>query len=83
MLEDTQILMSYDTVSFFTRIPTLLEIRSAENKLEADDSLQRRTKLTVKQISHILEFFLTAIFSSSVEISKTFGTAWACLYPLW
>ena len=73
-LERDEVLISFDVVSLFTRIPT---VDVAHRRLEDDDTLPDRTNLTVQSIVLLLDFCLKAAYLMYRDCfyQQTFGTA--------
>ena len=70
-------LVSFDVVSLFTNVPTSLAIEVARRRMDADESLETRTNLSVDEIVRLLAFCLNATYLSfhgSVYRQK-YGTA--------
>ena len=74
---DSECLVSFDTVSLFTDIPTDDVIDAACRKLKKDDSLVNRTALTVDSIIILLTLCLESTFLRFRDVSfrSTFNTA--------
>ncbi|XP_072046271.1 uncharacterized protein [Amphiura filiformis] len=85
--------MSHDVVSLFTNTPVSESLNIIRKRLEDDNTLKERTKLTIDNIMEVLEFALTTTyFSFRGQIyQQRFGTAMgspvspivANLYILW
>ena len=60
-LDSDEILVSFDVISFFTRIPVGLALQVTQRRLEADDTLIERTNLEVCDILSLLALCLKAI----------------------
>lgn len=76
-IQDNEMLVSFDVVSLFTNVPVDLALTIARKRLEADDTLQERTSLTIDHICEALTICLTATnFSFRGEhYQQIFGTA--------
>ncbi len=61
-LEEEEVLVSFDVVSLFTRIPTNLAVQVARQCIQDDSSLQERTSLTPSEIVSLLELCLNATY---------------------
>ena len=57
-LDADQMLVSFDVVSLFTKIPVDLAIKVATNGLRYDDSFWQRTSLPLEDITDLLSFCL-------------------------
>ena len=57
-------MVSFDVVSLFTRIPVKLALHVAQEHLDSDDTLSDRTKLSVKEIMSLSLCVNAAYFSS-------------------
>ena len=63
-LRDTEVLVSFDVVSLFTRVPTTRAIQVTRERLLGDLSLSDRTSLTVEDICSLLKLCLEATYLS-------------------
>ena len=63
-LRDTEVLVSFDVVSLFTRVPTTRAIQVTRERLLGDSSLSDRTSLTVEDICSLLKLCLEATYLS-------------------
>ena len=61
-LEEDEVLVSFDVVSLFTKIPTNLAVQVARQCLQEDSSLPERTSLTPSEIVSLLELCLNATY---------------------
>ena len=61
-LSGTEVLMSFDVVSLFTRVPTDLAVRVSRERLENDPSLSQRTSLSVDDICSLLSLCMEATY---------------------
>ena len=61
-LSGTEILMSFDVVSLFTRVPTDLAVQVYRERLENDPSLSQRTSLNTDDICSLLSLYLEATY---------------------
>ena len=59
---EDEVLVSFDVVSLFTRIPTNLAVQVARQCLQDDPSLPERTSLTPSEIVSLLELCLNATY---------------------
>ena len=76
-LDADQMLVSFDVVSLFTKIPVDLAIKVATNRLRYDDSLWQRTPLPLEDITDLLSFCLntTQFVFEGTYYKQVFGTA--------
>ena len=76
-LNSDQVLVSFDVVSLFTKIPVDLAIKVAEKRLTEDVSLSQRTFLPVEDIIDLLSFCLktTYFMFEGNYYQQVFGTA--------
>ena len=64
-IHEGEMMVSFDVVSLFTKIPMKLALQIAQERLGSDDTLSDRTKLSVKEIMLLLSLCLNAIYFSS------------------
>ena len=71
------ILVSFDVVSLFTKVPVDLAVKVAHKRLSMDTALIERTSLSADQVVQLLKFCLDATFLAYREdfYQQTFGTA--------
>ena len=62
-IREDQGLVLFDVVSLFPNVPTDLAIQVANRRLESDDQLKERTKLTTEEALCPLKFLLAATYS--------------------
>ena len=75
-LEEDEVLVSFDVVSLFTKIPTNLAFQVARQRLQEDSSLPERTSLTPSEIVSLLELCLNATFAfRNTYYQQIHGTA--------
>ena len=76
-IQKDEVLVSFDVVSLFTRVPIELALQVAHQRLEADDTLADRTTLNINDIVSLLSLRLNATFFSyrGVFYQQVFGTA--------
>ena len=72
-----EILVSFDVVSLFTKVPIELAIHVAKEQLQEDNTLEHRTALSINNIIQLLEFCLKATYFSfrGKYYQQIFGTA--------
>ena len=72
-----EILVSFDVVSLFTKVPIELAIHIAKEQLQEDNTLEDRTALSINDIIQLLEFCLKATYFSfrGKYYQQIFGTA--------
>ena len=72
-----EILVSFDVVSLFTKVPIDLAIYVARERLQEDNTLEDRTALSINDIIQLLEFCLKATYFSfrGQFYQQIFGTA--------
>ena len=61
-VSDSEVLVSFDVVSLFTRVPTYRAIQVTRDRLMNDPSLPDRTSLTVDDICSLLQLCLEATY---------------------
>ena len=61
-IEKNEVLVSFDVVSLFTKIPTDLAIQAAHKRLLDDTTLDQRTSLTPDEITSLLKLCLNATY---------------------
>ena len=74
---EEEILVSFDVVSLFTKVPIELAIQVAKERLQGDNTLEDRTALSINDIIQLLEFCLKATYFSfhGKYYQQIFGTA--------
>ena len=72
-----ELLVSFDVVSLFTRIPTDLAVDVVRRRLEEDDMLPDKTNLTFDSVILLLDFGLKATYLvfRGCYYQQTFGSA--------
>ena len=72
-----EVLVSFDVVSLFTKVPVDLAIHVAKRRLEADTDLSERTALSVDNIISLLKLCLNATYFTfcGTPYQQVFGTA--------
>ena len=72
-----EILVSFDVVSLFTKVPTDVAIKITRERLQGDHTLEDKTALTIDDITRLLEFCLQATYFSfrGKYQQQIFGTA--------
>ena len=80
-LEEDEVLVSFDVMSLFTKIPTNLAVQVARQRLQEDSSLPERTSLTPSEIGSLLEFCLNATYFAfrNTYYQQIHGTAMGSL----
>ena len=80
-LDADQMLVSFDVVSLFTKIPVDLAIKVATNGLRYDDSLWQRKSLPLEDMTDLLSFCLntTQFVFEGTYYKQVFGTAMGSL----
>ena len=61
-LQEDQCMVSYDVKALFTSVPIKPAINTIKKLLEEDPELHKRTSLSVKNITSLLEFCLTSTY---------------------
>ena len=61
-LEEDEVLVSFDVMSLFTKIPTNLAVQVARQHLQEDSSLPEHTSLTPSEIVSLLDLSLNATY---------------------
>ena len=61
-LEEDEVLVSFDLISLFTKVPTTLALEVVQQRLTSDGTLQERTSLTVDDIMSLLSLCLDATY---------------------
>ena len=76
-LDPDEVLVSFDVVSLFIKVPIDLALQVARRRLEADSSLSEHTKLNVDNIMKLLILCLNATYFNfrGVVYQQVFGTA--------
>ena len=74
---EKEILVSFDVVSLFTKVPIDLAIHVTKRRLQEDNTLEDRTALSIDDIIQLLEFCLKATYFSfrGKYYQQIFGTA--------
>lgn len=77
VLEDDDVLVSFDVCSLFTSIPVELAVETCRKRLELDERLPDRTPFDAAELCKLLHFCLSnTYFTYNSDIYKqTFGTA--------
>ena len=72
-----ELVVSFDVVSLFTKIPVKLALAVASHRLSSDDSLPSPTNLSVQELLSLLEFCLNATYLCfrGRFFKQTYGTA--------
>ena len=75
--DEDEVLVSFDVVSLFTRIPVPLAIEVARQRLEADDTLADRPSLAAEDVLQLLSLYLNDTYFSfrGPFYHQIFGTA--------
>ena len=78
-----EILVSFDVVSLFTKVPIVLAIYVARDRLQEDNTLEDRIALSINDIIQLLEFCLKATYFSfrGQMINKFLELLWVPLCP--
>ena len=77
VLQEGEVLASFDVVSLFTNVPVDLALAVARRRLQEDSALSDCTCLSVKEMMELLEFCLSTTFLGfhGMVYRQTFGTA--------
>ena len=73
-LEEGEVLVSFDVISLFTKVPTALALEVVQQRLTSDRTLQERTSLTVDDVMGLLSLCLDATYFAfrNVKISSLY-----------
>ena len=63
-LQEDEVVTSYDVAALFTSIPPDVAIQVVRNRLESDQTLQERTKLSVDNLVELIELCLKTTYFS-------------------
>ncbi len=76
-LNADEVLVSFDVVSLFTRIPVDLAIKVARKRLRQDVTLSQRTSMPIEDIIDLLSFCLNTTYFvfDGIYYQQVFGTA--------
>ena len=77
VLQEGEVLASFNMVSLFTNVPMDLALAVAQQWLQEDSALSDRTCLSVKEVMELIEFCLSTTFLGfcGMVYRQTFGTA--------
>ena len=80
-VEEKEVLVSFDVVSLYTKIPTNLAIQVAHKRLLDDPTLDQRTSLTPDEIISLLKLCLNATYFAFRDLfyQQVHGTAMGSL----
>ncbi len=76
-LNADEVLVSFDVISLFTKIPVDLAIRVARKRLRQDVTLSQRTSMPIEDIIDLLSFCLNTTYFvfDGIYYQQVFGTA--------
>ena len=79
-IEETEILVSFDVISLFSKIPVDLAIKVAQERLYKLQNLNELTKWSVNDICNGLQICLEATYLTfrKINFKQIFGTAMGC-----
>ena len=61
---ENELLVSFDVVSLFTRVPVNLAVEVAQRRMDNDETLSDRASLSVQEVVGLLSFCLNATYLS-------------------
>ena len=68
------VMVSFDVVSLFTKVPVHMATKVAQDQMSGDASLAEQTSLSADEVVYLLRFCLDANYNEDV-FQQIFGTA--------